>query len=342
MNLGFKWQCARLGFMLFVSGAPLFVLAAGSVPSAECRQIPDASERLACYDRLHDDRIEAEEAAAADRAAAAISPFDDIAPAPSLFDRAWAFDRDSDKALIRLYRPNYILFGRYTSDVNRAPFTPLFEAAESDEDLDEWEVKFQLSFKARVWASEDRRHGIWFSYTQQNQWQVYQGAISSPFRETNYMPEVFGSFRPGISLGGWDWNLLNYGYTHQSNGRADPISRSWDRLFLEAGIERGNLALVGRVWHVFDNTDDNPDITDYYGYGQLTAFYQHGENRFTLWGRGNIREGKGAVEATWSSRPILGPLRAYVQIFHGYGESMIDYNWNQTTIGLGVTLSDFL
>ena len=66
--------------------------------------------------------------------------------------------------------------------------------------------------------------------------------ISRPFRETNYMPELFGSFRPGIELGSFRWNVLNFGYTHQSNGRADPISRSWDRLFVEAGIERDNFA----------------------------------------------------------------------------------------------------
>jgi phospholipase A1 len=57
-------------------------------------------------------------------------------------------------------------------------------------------------------------------------------------------------------------------------------------------------------------------------------------------GRGNLGKGKGAGEFTWSSPPILGPLRLYAQVFTGYGESMIDYNWNQTTIGAGITLND--
>jgi phospholipase A1 len=184
---------------------------------------------------------------------------------------------------------------------------------------------------------------LWFAYTQQSQWQVYAGDISSPFRETNYMPELFGSFRPGIELGAWQWNLLNFGFTHQSNGRADPISRSWDRLFVEGGIERENLALVVRAWtrvRPGDYEDDNPDITDYLGYGQVTALYRYGEDTFTLMGRGNLAAGKGAAQFTWASRPVLGPMRVYFQLFSGYGESLIDYDWNQTTVGLGVTLND--
>jgi phospholipase A1 len=51
-----------------------------------------------------------------------------------------------------------------------------------------------------------------------------------------------------------------------------------------------------------------------------------------------------ALEAfTWTSPPILGPLRGYVSAFtglRGYGGSMIDYNWKQNTIGIGNTLND--
>jgi phospholipase A1 len=317
-------------------------------PGESCLVIADPTERLACFDR----EIGAAARGPADRAQSPQpSPVSQAAPvaapteARSLLDAAWGFAPDSRKAYVRLYQPNYLLFARYTDDVNTAPYEPLFDAFAEDGDFEDIEAKFQLSFKGRLLTSDDRRWGLWFAYTQQSQWQVYAGDISSPFRETNYMPEVFGSFRPGVQLGEFDFNLLNFGFTHQSNGRADPISRSWDRLFVEGGFERDNLALIVRAWTRIkpgDYEDDNPDILDYMGYGQVTALYRRGENTFTLMGRGNLGTGKGAAQFSWTSRPLLGPLRAHFQLFSGYGESLIDYDWNQTTIGLGVTLNEML
>jgi phospholipase A1 len=58
--------------------------------------------------------------------------------------------------------------------------------------------------------------------------------------------------------------------------------------------------------------------------------------------RGNPSTGYGAGLMTYTSKPLLGPLRGYVRLFSGYGETLIDYNWRQTTIGIGVTLNDWL
>ena len=356
------WSPVALATALLVAAAPA-TAATTSVPGAECLSIAGESERLACFDRAVGDAARASGEVAAPDAVASVPgaavtasaapvqgsteapPAPPQAVPPSLIDTAWGFLPDSRKAYVRLYQPNYILLARYTTDVNRGPYEPLFEAFAEDYDFEDVEAKFQLSFKGRLATTEDRRWGLWFAYTQQSQWQVYSGDISSPFRETNYMPELFGSFRPGVEIGGLGFNVLNFGFNHQSNGRADPISRSWDRLFVEGGFERENLALIVRAWtrvRPGDYEDDNPDITDYLGYGQLTALYRRGENTFTLMGRGNLNTGKGAAQFTWTSQPVLGPMRVHFQLFSGYGESLIDYDWNQTTVGLGVTLNDLL
>jgi phospholipase A1 len=340
-----KWGLGLVAGVLAAAGP-----AVAGTPGESCVAIADDAERLACFDREIGSVARGPAGQAKSPAAhpvgqvvPAVAP--SAAPAPSLLDAAWGFAPDSRAAYVRLYQPNYLLFARYTDDVNNAPYQPLFDAFAEEGDFDEVEAKFQLSFKGRLLTTDDRRWGLWFAYTQQSQWQLYSEDISRPFRETNYMPELFGSYRPGVELGSFRWNVLNFGYTHQSNGRADPISRSWDRLFVEAGIERDNFAIVARAWTRIEPSnyeDDNPDITDYLGHGQVTALYRWRDNTFTLMGRGNLDTGKGAAQFSWTSRPLLGPLRAHFQLFSGYGESLIDYDWNQTTIGLGVTLNEML
>jgi phospholipase A1 len=330
------------------AGSPVFAQTAPAA-IADCASISVDSERLACYDRAAG---RAPAPPSADRPAVAV-PGDKPAPAAgalrapaSLIDSAWGFEQGSDRYIIGLYDQNYLLFARWTDNVNTAPYAPIFSAAGKPETIDDTEAKFQLSFKLRLWTTEDRRWGVWAAYTQQNQWQVYNDNISRPFRETNYMPEIFVSYRPGVALGGgFNWNLLNAGFNHQSNGRTDTLSRSWNRLFAEFGVERGDFAVLAKAWYRIKedaDKDDNPDITDYYGYGSLNAIYKWRGHSFSLMARGNVSKGKGAAQLTWMSPRLLGPLRAYVQGFTGYGESLIDYNWNQSTIGFGVALNDAL
>ena len=136
--------------------------AAAAVPGAECLSVPGDSERLACFERAvgeaaratskvdapgrspcwprSDERLPAPEAPAA---APATAP-------PSLIETAWGFLPDSRKAYVRLHQPNYLLFARYTNDVNREPYEPLFESFAEDYDFEDLEAKFQLSFKGRL------------------------------------------------------------------------------------------------------------------------------------------------------------------------------------------------
>ncbi len=334
------------GLRTALTVATLAISQAGfaSTPGAQCLEIVVDEQRLDCFGQTIRDAIAREAGTAAPEVVGQVAA-PPSRPAPqSLLDRAWVVDPESRNTLVRLYHPNYGLFGRYTTDVNNAPYQPLFDAFDEEGEFDSVEAKFQLSFKARLWASQERDAGVWFAYTQQNQWQVYDTDMSSPFRETNYMPEVILNLRPGTALGDWRLNQLNFGINHQSNGRADPISRSWDRVDVEAGIERGDFALLAKAWARVDfgGEDDNPDITDYLGYGEVTGIWKPGNQSFTATLRGNPATGKGAGQVTWMSPALWGPMKAYVQVFSGYGESMIDYDWNQTTFGVGVAMNDRL
>lgn len=349
----------RQGIALVLTGALGVCVSAQAQTSGrtlgECRAIEEDAARLACYDSVHaqfsiqPSHQEVYEPGTGQglRAGqtAGLKEEKQVATSSgSMIDDAWGFNPDSDPYLITLYNTNYLLFARYTDSVNNRPFSPLFSAAELDSrSLDATEAAFQLSFKARLWTTESRRLGVWFAYTQQSHWQVYNTGISSPFRDTNYMPELFVSYQPDIAIGDFKWKLLNVGYNHQSNGRADPISRSWDRVFAEVGFERGDLGLFLKAWYRIPEDkgdDDNSDITDFYGHGQITAVKKWRDHKFSLMARGNPRTGKGAGEFSWITPPLIGPLRGYVKAFSGYGETLIDYNWQQNTIGIGLTLGD--
>ena len=183
---------------------------------ADCAAIAGDSERLACFDRISGRaaaaRSRAEEgrrAGTGPRRAGQRRHDDDSGDAgrrpaaASMYDKAWAFDPSSPRYDISLYAPNYFLFGRYTTDLNTAPFDPLVGGGvlAPGTTLDSTEAAFQLSFKFRLWTTDDRRWGAWAAYTQQSQWQLYNdsGNASRPFRETNYMPELILSYKPACS-----------------------------------------------------------------------------------------------------------------------------------------------
>ncbi|MGL4995099.1 MAG: phospholipase A [Deefgea sp.] len=315
-----------------------------------CRSIVSSTERLACYDQAANGQTEVNNTSTTTAAApvakstpeTAIVATNHTSKPDSIIDAAWGFNPDSERYTLGMYHSNYLLIGRYSDNPNDAPYKIL--QSDSQKLLDSVEAKFQLSFKGRLWTTDDRRWGVWGAYTQNNNWQVYNADHSRPFRETNYMPELIVSFRPDIDLGaGFKWKLLNAGYTHQSNGRTESISRSWDRLFAEVGIENGNFAIYGKAWYRLpesDDVDENANIIDYYGRGQLNAVYRWNGHSFTALARGNFGTGKGSLQVGWFSPPVIGPLRAYVQGFTGYGETLIDYNWHQNTIGAGFALND--
>ena len=142
-----------------------------------------------------------------------------------------------------------------------------------------------------------------------------------------------------------DWNILGFtnrlntlGIVHESNGRSKPLSRSWNRIYAAMIFERGGLGVAVRPWYRIKedaDIDNNPDITDYMGYGDITFAYKSGRQTFTAMAR------KKAFELTWS-RLTWGNIRLYAQYFSGYGESLIEYDNSSNVFGIGFAFSDWL
>jgi len=238
------------------------------------------------------------------------------------------------------YKPNYILPISYVSRPNQNQNDFL-----AGQRLQNAEAKFQLSFRIPVARGLFWNHGkLSFAYTQISYWQVYNQKASAPFRETNYEPEVILDFDTNYNVLGLNGRLATLGYVHQSNGRTPPLSRGWDRIYIQNVFQRGNFGMIVRPWiHLPDiEKEDNPDISHYMGNFELRLAWKAGPVVWSALGRNNLtKDNKGAAEFAVSF-PLLGLVRSYVQFFSGYGESLLDYDHYSTRIGAGVIMTDWL
>lgn len=342
---------AAIPFALALAGAA----SAASVADWEgCSAIPADVDRLACYDRVSgraQPETKAAEAPTADGIAMEPAPVVPVEAKPadepgllSALSRHWELDDEAKQGafLFRPHRPNYFLPLKYSSSPNNTPFRDSF--AHTDLGLDDIETELQLSFKIKGMEGVFGHDNVdlWFGYTITSFWQAYNDSISSPFRETNYEPEAILTYRTDYEIAGFRGRFINLGMVHQSNGRSEGLSRSWNRAYAQFGFERGNLALLVRPWYRIPepNVDDNPGIEDYLGHGDLQAVYRKGRNAYSLLLRNNFKSpNRGALKLNWSF-PLYGRLKGYVQYFNGYGESLIDYNHTQQSLGIGVSLTE--
>ena len=251
--------------------------------------------------------------------------------------------------VIAPYKPNYILPFAYNPSPSSRAVEELDQALGKSEttELDEVEIKFQISFMLPL--AEDLILGngdLHLAYTQVSFWQAYNDDESEGFRDTNYEPELFLLFDTDFEILGMRNRAVRVGFVHQSNGRAsDIITRSWNRVYAAFMLERGNFVLGVRPWFRIpedEEEDENPDIDEYLGHGELRGLYQWRDHVFSAMLRNNLRsDNRGAVELGWSF-PLPGRLSAYVQYFNGYGESLLDYNVSNERIGIGLMLNDWL
>jgi phospholipase A1/A2 len=327
-----------------------------SQDGSRCANEPEAAKRLACYDRLFKPDPDATAAPPPAAAASAPAPTQPLpSGSTSIMSRLWELD-DADKRrkfVVRTHLPNYLLPLHYTSNLNRAPASPTRAATAPNERYRPVEAKLQVSLRAK--AASDvllPDADLWVAYTQRSLWQLWNSQESAPFRSSDYQPEAIYVVPVPEGLRtlpfGWQWRMVQAGFAHQSNGQAVPLSRSWNRVYFGAGFERNEFGLQWKLHRRVDESrsdDDNPDLTNYIGRGELQATWLPGTATASLVWRTNLRaanRGSLQLDLTYpvdSDEPA--GLRWYMQVFSGYGETLLDYNHRQTTLGLGLSLFQF-
>lgn len=333
---------------------------AGAQALNECVAEPDNVRRLACYDRLFREGQVNSASRPTPLPAAGKPPSNgneqaEKPPPSPLTSRFWELGPEDKRGTftVRTYLPNFVLPLHYTTHINRDPGSPTHPASGRDSNYRPIEAKLQISLRAKVAEGLLLPDAdLWFAYTQRSLWQVWNPQDSRPFRSTDYQPEaiyVIPVPRPfGALPGGWQWRLAQLGIAHQSNGQSDPLSRSWNRVYLGAVVERGDFGLQVRANRRFAESpahDDNPDLTRYIGTTEIAATWLPGESTAALTWRTDLKSAsRGSLQLDWTypvNRHQPAGLRWYLQLFSGYGETLIDYNVRQTSVGLGITLFQF-
>lgn len=356
-----------------------------------CAAQADAGARLACYDRWASEQRAAPASPAAQSPAvpppsaplpsalaSPPTPVDASAgaiarlrltskdgcrqPGLTALSRLWELEAASDCGTfgLRGWRPTSIsLVGADTVNTQPSSGNPLNNAVAA-QPFRTSEMRLQLSVRSKV--AKDLLRGeraealdsVWFSYTQQSYWQLFTPVVSRPFRSTDHEPEIL-YIRPLQSADPGRWRLRYAGASlnHQSNGQALPLSRSWNRLIVMAGAERGGLQVQGRVWKRLSegaDTDDNPGIQSFIGRAELQVAQRLGNEHVvqaTL--RHNLeRTGRGSLRLEWmhtvardEPAAAVGGLQLHMQLFSGYGDSLLDFNRRRTVFSVGLSLADW-
>lgn len=335
----------------------------------QCAAKSGDGERLKCYDDLASARRRESAPSPAGSGAAQLAETPAVAseakPAEpghvhkerSYLTRAWNLDgraREGGTQLtpLRPYRTSYLI-ARTTTQPNKQSSSPApGHTPPVPLELDAMEAKFQFSFKAEIMnyrhisllGFDDFR--LWGAYTQQSNWQAFNTRNSSPFRNSDYEPELIATFGTGNRSG---FRMLNVGLVHQSNGQAAATSRSWNRIYLQGGWEWDNkLSILARGWWRIPESaanDDNPDIQSFMGRADAVIRWDPSRNQsVSLLLRNNMSMGqnRGFMQLDWTTPLFAGKsAKLYTQVTSGFGEGLIDYNHRQTTFGVGVSFREW-
>ena len=195
-------------------------------------------------------------------------------------------------------------------------------------------TKSQISFKVSLF----RDFPLYFAYSHLLIWDLFKE--SAPFRDFNANPEFF--YRLRVAGGPRNARDLDIGfYEHESNGRPGIESRGWNHSYLR--FTSNNMLSSEGIWwsvkfQIAHGIEEGPskDLPKRRGLYEFQVgisnlferLFDVNEVIFRIYGGGRSRVNplEGGQEITYrekdSRRKFLLPL--YFQIFHGYGEYLLD------------------
>jgi outer membrane phospholipase A len=215
-------------------------------------------------------------------------------------------------------------------------------------------AKFQFSFKYRLLnftelSRKRMSRTLQFGFTQRSLWDME--AVSSPFYDTSYMPElIFESLAAQPEEGDHSFTWLGYqaAFKHESNGRDGPVSRSLNTVYFRPAFAFGkldgwHLLVLPELFAYITSLENNPDLKAYRGYGQLRLVLGRNDGPTllaSLWAGRKLEHQSIQLDLTLPIRTRLLNFETYalIQYFNGYGESLLSYQAKSETIRAGFSL----
>ncbi|MDR1746717.1 MAG: phospholipase A [Tannerella sp.] len=241
-----------------------------------------------------------------------------------------AYNADSIRAILEeapffsLYKDNYFIGG--------IPIGSKIQAANSN-------VKFQLSVSQKLTRSVlPFDTYLFIQFTQKTIWNVLEESL--PMHDMN--------FNPGIGLGHLIIHKNKYiGHAyllveHESNGKDNESSRSWNRIALGANLLASkNTEVRMKAWVPIVDGENNRDITRYAGLAQFTWSYYLPNRRLnaaliTTW-----RSHSFNFNTQWELSYKFGNNNnqyLFLQYYNGYGENLLDYNIYHSVLRFGFVI----
>lgn len=236
--------------------------------------------------------------------------------------------RARQEQLLVPYKRNYIAMGF----MNNMDGSPPFSGATAD-------IKFQFGVKYQIFHAKRYKflNALKFGYSQISWWDV--GEKSLPFAESNYNPELFLDYD-----GNWLGRDVTYqiGAEHESNGRGGPLSRSWNRAYVQGTMDVTDYFSLGlKLWDAVQVSKENYDITDYLGNARLNANLHYKDKAFLNFStvRGN-RVGRFSYQVDFMYRPVAWVNTGFfLTYYNGYGEALVSYNQKTESLRAGLVLT---
>lgn len=247
---------------------------------------------------------------------------------------------------------NYIVTG--VGEAESAPGTSTLEYAN--------QVKFRVSIRYRLipffpengGASDS---GVYLGYRQTSFWHAFDKSESRPFYDDNYRPGIYTRIsafdRDQPMFGRQMLNpSLEVGFFHESNGRDGLANRSLNELEINGYLGMPgatNFAARFSFYPLLSTADENADIGDTIGRGEVQLFVAPGATNFDtfgfvsafvssrVWGDTAFRN----VEVNLALTPVATVGKYFkasllVQYFYGYGENLLDYDDIHDSFRFGV------